>query len=94
MTILSKIYAYSDGIDVRELGDELIIISADGKYMHTLSDTGKFIWELIDGQKTVQTILDLICKEYIVEKDQAKLDLLNFINVLITKKLIGSAGKG
>ncbi len=93
MVKMNEIPICKDGIEVRELGDEIIIISVDGKYMHTLTDTGRFIWELIDGERTVDSILDIICKEYNVNKDQAKLDLLSFMNMLITKKLIVSAEK-
>jgi hypothetical protein len=88
MIKMDEIPVHKEGIEARELGDEVIIISADGKFMHTLVDTGRFIWESIDGKKTIKSILDLICKEYKVKKEQAKPDLLKFINLILTKKLI------
>ncbi len=91
MIEMSEIPVYSDGIEVRELGDEIIIISADGKFMHTLVDTGRFIWDSIDGEKSLKSILEMICIEYNVKKDQAEPDLLDFINTLVAKKLIDAA---
>jgi hypothetical protein len=79
---------HGDGLEVRELGDDIIIISEDGKVMHTLTDTGKFIWETIDGKKTVKSILEIISNEYDVKRDQAEPDLIKFIITLIDKKLI------
>ena len=40
------------------------------------------IWELVDGQRTVQEILQVVCQEFDTEEQRAKRDLLKFLKHL------------
>ena len=42
------------GIDVQQLGDELILTDTPKKMTHVLNPTARRIWELCDGRHTVQ----------------------------------------
>ena len=88
MLTLKDIPIKTKGFVIRELGDELIIISENGSEMHTVDEIGSFIWKNINGKNTIQSIVDRICNEYEVKKQIAQKDLMNFIKSLINKKLI------
>ncbi len=40
------------------------------------------IWELVDGERTVQELLQTICQEFDVEEKRARSDLLKFLRHL------------
>jgi hypothetical protein len=47
-----------------------------------LNETGARIWELIDGQRTVAEIRDIIAREYSVSRDRLETDLMVFLDQL------------
>ncbi len=76
------------GINVRELGDTIIIINENGDELHSIDEIGSFIWKSIDGASSVHDILDKLCGAYEVDRSRAEGDLKNFLIVLKEKKLI------
>ncbi len=44
------------GIIVQDIGTGLVLSSTEGKVVHVLNPTAKFIWGLCDGQHTVEDI--------------------------------------
>lgn len=40
----------------QDLGDELLLYSADGQDVHVLNATGRAVWRLCDGQRSAQEI--------------------------------------
>jgi hypothetical protein len=57
--------------------------------LYTLNETGAFIFEQIDGEKTIEDIIKLINSEFDVDVKTTKNDLERFINeinnILITE---------
>ena len=81
-----------DGFAIRDLGDEIIFVAETGDEMHSLDETGMFIWKNIDGGNSLLTILNKICKEYEVEKTVAENDLKEFIHELLNKGILTLKG--
>lgn len=73
---------------VRELGGETILMAEDGNDVHVLDDIGSFIWQSIDGKRSIQAILNTILDEYDVSAEIAQKDLLNFLEELKNKNII------
>ena len=88
MTNLSAVPVPADGLTVKQIGTETIILTESGEQLHTLDQTGTYVWSQMDGKKTLSQILDSICDEYNVSREQAHVDLLNFIDALAEKKII------
>ena len=95
MTGLKSILSHSPSIVTRKTGNEYVLVPitnniADMDSVYTLNDTGAFIWELIDGQRSVKEIIDLLTEEYDIDIDTAEEDILSFIesmsNYLIITK--------
>lgn len=78
----------SGNIVSRQIDSEVILVPirqkiGDLQCIYTTNDIGSFIWELIDGNRTFQDILDVIVSEYDVAPDEARADLEEFINHLV-----------
>ena len=48
--------------------------------VYTLNETGAFIWEQIDGKRSVEDIITLLTEEYDINKQKAESDVFNFID--------------
>jgi hypothetical protein len=84
MTVLKSILAHSPSVVTRKTGNEYVLVPvtdniADMDSVYTLNETGAYIWEQIDGEKTVAEIIDLVTQEYEVDKDTAGKDVFDFI---------------
>jgi hypothetical protein len=89
MKDLNAVPVPADGLTVKQVGTETIILTESGEELHTLDETGTFVWSAIDGKHTLSQILDTLCNEYDVPCERAKTDLLSFIEALEEKEIIG-----
>jgi hypothetical protein len=88
MKKLSAVPVPVDGLTVKRIGTETIILTESGEELHTLDETGTFVWSGINGKRTVGQILDILCAEYDVIRERAQKDVLVFIEALAEKKII------
>lgn len=68
------------GITARKSGSEYILVPvinniADMTAVYTLNETGAFIWELIDGKRTIDEIAEAVAGEFDTEPEQALADV-------------------
>jgi hypothetical protein len=63
----------------RDIGDEVVVMSPEGNVLHTFEGSALFIWNMIDGARTVDGILAGIIGEYQVEASAARSDLEKFL---------------
>ncbi len=71
-----------------DLDKEAVILNMKSGVYFGLDDVGIRIWNLIRKPMAVKEIRDIIMKEYSVEPDRCKRDLLAFLNKLADKSLI------
>ena len=88
MENLGAVPVPAEGLTIRQIGNETIILTEEGEELHTLDETGTFVWKAIDGKKSLNRILDLICVEYEVTHDRARDDLIVFVEALKGKGII------
>ena len=95
MIILKSVYAHSPNIVTKKTGNEYVLVPvannvADMNSVYTLNETGAFIWELIDGVKNIEEIVNAVTKEYDISYETALGDIFTFIenmsNYLIINK--------
>jgi hypothetical protein len=84
MPDLKSILSHSPSVVTRKTGNEYVLVPvtdniADMDSVYTLNETGAFIWELIDGKKSVEVIIDAMTEEYDIDKESAREDVLQFI---------------
>jgi len=84
MTGLNSILSRSPSVVTRKTGKEYVLVPvanniADMNSVYTLNKTGAFIWEQIDGKKTIENIIGLVTKEYDIDNNSASKDVFDFI---------------
>ena len=76
----------------RVIEGEAVILSLDTKVLRGLNPVGSRVWDLIDGQRSVEEIAGLIVKEFDVERTQADQDVRGFVQELLDKGLVTRVG--
>ena len=84
---LKSVLSHSPAIVTRKTGNEYVLVPvadniADMNSVYTLNETGAFIWEQIDGIRTVEEIISLLVKEYEIDNGSAERDVFTFIENL------------
>lgn len=72
----------------RLIAGEAVILSLDTKVLRGLNDVGSRVWDLIDGQRTVSDIVDVVVEEFDVPRAQAAEDVEAFARQLLDKGLV------
>ena len=93
---LKKIYKKDPETISRLIDNELVVIPLgedvdikDLGFFYILKNkTAIFIWQLIDGKKSVGQIKEEILKKFKVKPEKAESDVLNFLNELKHIKVI------
>lgn len=88
VTALTTIFARNEDCPVREIGDGLVIMAPTGNVTHSLEGIGAFIWQQLDGQHSLDAVLDAMTTEYVVDREVAEADLLAFVNELLTAEIV------
>jgi hypothetical protein len=88
MDILNKYPMISNNTASRILDGEAVVILPLESYVYTFDPVGTQIWELINGKNKIANIVDAIQNEYEVDPDVAEQDTVDFINELVTKKIL------
>lgn len=72
----------------REIDGETVIISPEESVLHELNDTGSFIWQLVDGKRSVADIAELLAVEYNVTREEARADTEALLAQLASRRLL------
>jgi hypothetical protein len=84
MIDLNSVVSQSPSIVTRKTGNEYVLVPianniADMNSVYTLNETGAFLWELIDGKKTLKDLIKSLISEYDIDKETATADVFSFI---------------
>jgi hypothetical protein len=73
----------------RKIEDEVVIIDLDkGRQFHELNDTGSLIWELCDGETSVEAIATALTEDFELDYLEAQNEVAEFIAFLAEKDLL------
>jgi len=96
---LGAIYLPSEDIVVREIEGELIIVpltSGIGDMedeLFTLNETGRTIWERLDGRKPLGDIAGELFAEYDASPGEIERDVIGLVKELLKRKILVSVPK-
>ena len=87
MRELKKKYRKNEDFVYRKIQDETILVPikdnvGDMGSIYNLNEVGAFIWEHLDGEKTLLDIKNMIVKEFEVSSEEAEKDLVEFVSEL------------
>jgi hypothetical protein len=83
----------------RTIAGETIIVPVRGQVgdleaIYNFNDVGSFIWERLDGRASVDQIIEALCQEFEVPREQAAQDAAEFLESLQSAGLITPSGGG
>ena len=93
MEALEKCFFKEDNCVTREIAGETIIVPIKGRVgdldsIYTLNEVGTMIWQLIDGQRNIDQIVQAVRETYNVESEEVTKDAVNFLSSLENAGLI------
>jgi hypothetical protein len=82
-----------DGFLLRKVAGEFVVVPGgnamvDFKAMITLNETGAFLWEALQEEKTEGDLVSALLGEYDVDEATAKEDVSAFVHLLKEKNLL------
>lgn len=82
-----KQFSKDPAIVSRVIAGEYILVpirqaAVDVDCIYTMDEVASFIWELIDGKRTLEEIRDVIVEEFEVDPLEAEADLVAFVQQL------------
>lgn len=77
-----------DGILMRELGGEAVLLNLDTESYFGLDETGTRMWTLLDSSATIQAAYSSLLAEYDVAPEDLGRDLARFLAELAEAGLI------
>ncbi len=67
--------------------DEVVLLNLDSGHYYSLNESGRRIWELLDGKNTIPDIVNIICNEFDIEQKKAADDINSLVDDLLKEKL-------
>lgn len=96
---INAIYKPSEDVVAREVQGEFIIIPITSGVadvedeLFSLNDTGKAIWNKLDGKKKLNDIVDELSREFEAPHEDLQKDVLGLAKELLNRKMIIEATK-
>ncbi len=86
-------YVRDESVVARLIGQEFLLVPtrsnvAELDNIYVLNEVAGRIWELLDGQRNLKDILDILLNEFDVDEVKIQLDIVEFIKRLRDFKLI------
>ena len=72
----------------RRIDGLFYVVDPSTHELHSFNEVGSFIWELLDGTKTVATIVDAVVSSYEVDRLRAERGVTVFLDQLQAKNLV------
>jgi hypothetical protein len=90
---LAGVFRHGDNIVTRKVMDETLLVPISGDLasmdeLYTLNDTGAFIWQALDGTRTLAEIGKQLEQEYDAPVEVIEADMLEIMNGLADAGLV------
>ena len=90
----NRTYAPSDDVVVREIEGELIIVPLVAGIgdiedeLFTLNETGRAIWERLDGKKRLKDVAKELSSEYEAPEGETERDVIGLVEELLKRRML------
>jgi hypothetical protein len=87
MPEIDQVFHKNENFVFRQIDDETILVPikdnlGDMGSIYNLNEVAAFIWEQLDGQKTLSDINEMLINEFVIPEGESRKDLIEFINQL------------
>lgn len=72
----------------RVIDGEAVLILSETSEFNVFNALGSRIFELADGQHSLSDIIDVILSEYAVDANEARQDVIEFVNDLVHQRVL------
>lgn len=85
--VSTKVYRPSSDVVVRRVGDESVVVPVRNRVgdldsLFTLNEVASRVWDLLDGQRSLDAIAETICAEFEVAPEVAAADIEELMRAL------------
>ena len=94
---LDTIYTPSEDVVARKIEGEVIIVPLvagmgdTDDALFTLNETGKAIWERLNGQRSLQDVIGELAAEFEAAEGEIKADVLGLVGELVSRRMLVEA---
>ncbi len=88
MARLDRVIVKNQEIPWRMIEGEAVLIDRDEGELIRLDHVGTEIWHAMDGRRTIEAIIDHICRTFEVERKRAQKDVLRFLRQLSRREIV------
>ncbi len=85
-----RVIKRAEDIPWNVVDDEVVLLNLDSGHYYSLNESGRRIWELLDGENTIPDITSVICEEFNVDQEKAVKDINELIDELLNEKLVSA----
>ena len=87
MPEIDQAFQKNENFVFRQIDDETILVPiknnvGDMESIYNLNEVGAFVWEHLDGDKTLLDIKSMVAEEFEVAPEDAERDLMKFVGQL------------
>ena len=88
------VYVISDDVVAREIEGEIIMVPLVAGFgdledeLFSLNETGKAIWEKLDGRRSLNEVIGELAAEYQAEPSEIETDVLGLVEELVRRKIL------
>jgi hypothetical protein len=96
---LDRVYVPSEDVVAREIEGELIIVPLVAGIgdmedeLFTMNETGKAIWDKLDGKRSLKDIVAELSTNYRGPKEKIEMDVKGLVKELIKRRMLVEASK-
>jgi hypothetical protein len=90
---LERKFRKKESIASRKIADEAFLVPVCGQpddlqKIFILNPLAEYIWQRLDGEHSLAELLTSIVGQFAVEKEQARLDMVEFVGQLLEQNLL------
>jgi hypothetical protein len=97
-TTLDTVCAPSEDVVTREIEGEIVIVplaagigEAEDE-LYTLNETGRAIWQTLDGTRTLREVVEVLMQEYQGDREELEADVVGFAGELVRRRILTARG--
>jgi len=90
---IEGVFARVSSVVMRRIGDEVLLVPVSGnlarlQQIYSLNSVGSFIWEQLDGRRSLEEIARMVAESFEVEPETAANDVDLFVHALLGENLV------
>lgn len=78
----------SEGVLAQEAHGHTVLLRLDDGGYYALDEVGALIWELCDGDRAIEGIVDALCAQFDAPREMVRTDVVEFIGDLRRERLL------